>query len=369
MYKETINDAPAQMLRAERTNSDSPWVVSQTWNLIHADNLRSSGESTPNFHLRRKRGELLPFTSWKQVRNKLESIDYGIHTRNISSGWEQRHYGTGNPTLSNGDLISWAGASVGQEKLNSDVIMQAAGARVVNSAWDVLTFAAEASQVVSMFRGLVTKVTNLLNAKPPGTPWGIWLELRYGWRTLAYDINDIEQAFSKIHNQKFSRASAGQSVNWTVATSSTSSIATHNSVIKSTTDYRLNGRGKVVIKGSLPRFQVNILKTAWEVTKLSFVVDWFINIGRLIDALQFSLTTEYQGGYGTFLEAEHIKWMEHTLNPGYMFVDQPKSRATKSASVTMRTPAGVPLIPLISVNIDTFKVFDLVSLLIQALRR
>lgn len=368
MYKESINDKLASSNWEDKALGASTWNVKSVLTDTHADNLRSWGMATPNFNRRKRSGELLPFTQWKQLENKLHSAQINQHVRRISDGLEDRVKGKTVYAFSGGDLLSPSGWTTTHESVNPDVIMQSVGAKASSSGWDVLTFAAEVGQVVNMFTGLITKVTRLLNSKPPGTPWNVWLEARYGWRTLAYDINDIEKAFSKIESKKFTKLSSGQSISWETTSLTNWPAVGGTEHTYSRVEKRLSGRGSVVLKGDLPRFNVNILKTAWEVTRLSFVVDWFVHIGRWIDALTFSMTYDYTAGYGTRYEAEETVWREFTLNPGWSLVKMECSSYRSGVGVT-RGPASIPLVPLISVNLDTFKVFDLVAILIQAIRR
>lgn len=367
MLKSSVNDSSRLEKVWSRSNPSDPWgLVYQEWS-NSPDNITSAGSNTPNFRELKRKGELLPFTPWIQVQNKTKSQEFDL--RYVISGVEY-WYDWKMPSEGSGSILNLQNMNMKRDELNPPLVMQEAASRVVSSGWDVLTFAAEVAQTVDMFLGVLTKVRNLANSKPVGTPWGTWLEARYGWRTLAYDIDDIEKAFSKIQSRKFSTASAGQSINWEENTSDYYNNYEFRQDIYKRVEYNLNARGKVVIKGDLPKINVNILKTAWEVTRLSFVIDWFINVGRLIDALQLSLTLDYRAGFGTRLEVNRHTWREFSnFHPDFVHKSSNTVKSHVWAEGVTREPASISLLPLVSVKLDTFKVFDLVSLLIQSLRR
>lgn len=232
--------------------------------------------------------------------------------------------------------------------------------------WDVLTFAAEMGQTVGMFLGLLTKVTRLIKLKPPEVPWNTWLELRYGWRTLAFEMQDIEKAFSKATGRKFSRASAGQSVSWVTETYTISNLTEFTQHMYSKTEYQMNSRGRIVVVGDLPRFRVDVIKTAWEVTRLSFVLDWFLNVGNWIDSVQFVIGERaYTAGFGSQIEVSYHGWRNFVPGAGYVML-QTKASAYRKALIQRREPASIPLIPLFSLNLDRWKIVDLLALFVQA---
>lgn len=369
MYKESINDTSALMYRAVKANPSASYVVDAFWPVNKQNNLRTSGVATPHFRQKIKKGELLPITEFIQLRNEHKTSEVDIEFKRNSDGWQHRHYGSVLAYESNFG-ISWSAAStLGADKIDNDVLLQRAAAAQVSGDWDVLTFAAEFGQTVAMFKNLLVKVTNILKAKPLGTPWDLWLEARYGWRNLANDMNDIEKAFSEHKKRKFNRTSARSSANWIVTTSGTASITGGQQYLFTETLYSISGRSLVVSVSEPPVFRVNLLKTAWEVTRLSFVIDWFINIGRFIDALQFVLfTRDNTAGVGARIDIDYHGWRTFTADPGWTLLNSTAS--TRSvACIERRSPAGIPIIPLLSVNLDSFKVLDLVALLIQALRK
>jgi len=126
-----------------------------------------------------------------------------------------------------------------------------------------------------------------------------WLEGRYGWRLMAYDLNDINDALIKLQSiapKVFERAYASDKGH-TVSTWSNDNCrilqAFNNTiygdwtyVVGSCTDYKeVNRRaGSIVelVAGGIAF--VDPLVTAWEVIPFSFIADWFLNIGKNIAA-------------------------------------------------------------------------------------
>ena len=64
-YKETINEQYVD--RETHCEAGGPVADYPARGLYRVDNKTSSGVNTPNFHKRKREGELLPFTPWVQT--------------------------------------------------------------------------------------------------------------------------------------------------------------------------------------------------------------------------------------------------------------------------------------------------------------
>lgn len=112
----------------------------------------------------------------------------------------------------------------------------------------------------------------------------LWLQYRYALMPIFYSIEDIKsalKAYKRIYAKYRSKeveeielpfASLGYTFNGNART-------THRCVIK-----RAYAPEDLVDR-LLDILKMNPLATAWELVTLSFVVDWFVNIGDVIDAL------------------------------------------------------------------------------------
>jgi hypothetical protein len=127
-------------------------------------------------------------------------------------------------------------------------------------------------------------------------------------------------------------------------------------------------RGTVVADIEVPKLRINPVATAWEVTKLSFVIDWLFNVGQSIDATTFLFfAKDYRACAGYKFEFE--------LEKAYTLVGTTGSTNNASnigyvsgkASVTKRIPSSVSALPRLKVRMDPWKALDLLTLVAQRL--
>lgn len=125
-----------------------------------------------------------------------------------------------------------------------------------------------------------------------------WLEGRYGWRTLAYDLKDITDAVAKLKSGNWfslERAYAKDEVH-SVDTWSNNLCRIINktgAVFNDWTYVSGSMTGTKTIQrraGCIVEMAVNgiafidPLVTTWEVIPFSFILDWFLNVGKNISA-------------------------------------------------------------------------------------
>jgi hypothetical protein len=114
-----------------------------------------------------------------------------------------------------------------------------------------------------------------------------------------------------------------------------------------------------------PVISIDPIASAWELTKLSFVVDWYINVGQWIAALELELlaskTAAASGIYGTVtrqvvdLDTDWVSGWSGDRTFG----------STISFEVTERWPDTIALTPLRLVNLNAAKILDLVAIIID----
>lgn len=208
------------------------------------------------------------------------------------------------------------------DQLESWLVMEAI-AKARSQAWDVLTFAMEFRKTLELFTKLGQRIDqrrgrieaairrdkrfNAQNLRDPERLlayqkvfFEMWMEYRYGWRILQYDLrsasNAAEQLFGKA---KLERATTKDSVN-RVATSVVSrngcSWMNGNNVhagmnvakftFKMFNEQSAALRVGIGMVGELdsPVYH-DLLVTGWELTKFSFVIDRFIQIGDTLRSI------------------------------------------------------------------------------------
>lgn len=338
--------------------------VVSTASLLTGANLKTTqGADIPNFKRRLKLGELLPFTWFQQFdvwgqASGTYSTSSSSCTTNITPVWIPSE--------------DWP---IYREELEDEAaqrdpypLVQAVASKIYSDGHDTLTFLAELRQVVAMFRGIVPRIAELIRK---GRLDNLWLEGRYGWRTLLYDIEDLNKAIISLNVNRKARAKdrVGTGERWT---------SIHPIQYKSNNvgswevhihdEWEASLRGSMVADFSPSRFQFNPITTAWELTRLSFVVDWIVNIGGYLEAMSFlTLSSEYAAAVGwkvtckRTMEVENLSW-----NAGY--TGSITGEAVCEASYTLRIPASVSKLPQFRLNLDWLKVTDLLALIYQALR-
>lgn len=142
-------------------------------------------------------------------------------------------------------------------------------------------------QFVNDMKAQLEEITNAVSQ--------VWLTYRYGIMPNVYLIQDLVKAHEshdRIYNRwtdadssVFSAASLDLPEGW----SASGEISTvHRAFIKR----RFDASRKVT--RAAKEFSYDLLSTAWELVPLSFVVDWFLNIGDLIRSLAGNNLSSYE---------------------------------------------------------------------------
>jgi hypothetical protein len=331
---------------------------------------RISGWDIPNYHARVRAGELMvhtPFYSFQQ---------YGTTEGNKDQTKVDGSY-TIYTWLSLGQHASYEFWYPSEENVNSlyvapnitDDYVQEAAAKLYTEGHDTLTFLAELHQVKRMFFEVGKRLLTLNKLLPFGLKSlsNDWLQARYGWRTLMYDLEDLNKAIKALSEESRARHS---------------SYAYHKFTVKQSFEYEdepwsfgtryhtwqdsveVNVRGSVTADIDLAMFQIDPLQTVWEITRLSFVLDWFISIGKMLASISFLSQVEtYSASYGIQVTVDRVYDMYTSFNTGYSGTDW--QTGSSWTQVQKRIPCNIPLLPHIRVNLNAAKILDLLALIIQ----
>jgi len=248
--------------------------------------------------------------------------------------------------------------------LDYDYYVQAVAAKIYSNGWDALTFTAELTKTVAMFRGFVGRV--IRQASSPKGLASLWLEGRYGWRTLAYDLIDIDKAIRNLDDgRKRYRDRVGGNTSQYLTTTHTNGAAWGTLTCTAHINRKIGVRGTIVADIEPPRFGFNPVTTAWELITLSFVIDWIVNVGQFLEAMSFlALSRAYVAAGGIMIEDDITQTSSFAkagnVSPGYWSL-QTHAKAT----FIRRIPSAVDPIPLPKLRIGALKVGDLVALLVQ----
>jgi hypothetical protein len=247
--------------------------------------------------------------------------------------------------------------------------VQKAAAAIYSSGWDAATFIAEIGQLRKMLSNVGKKIDNLSQGRSPGELYDLWLEGRYGWRTLMYDIKDLHEVLSRSNERRTRYREAkgftdGGSYNdYTDGTSNDITVRYSTSV-----SWTMNLRGTVVADIDIPDFQFNPVTTAWEVTRLSFVVDWLINVGQALEAASFLLKVKAYKACGGVKVDFNLTGDATKLSHGSNLSATVSGSWNATASFIQRVPMAVSASPRMKLRLDEYKVIDLLALVAQRLR-
>lgn len=261
---------------------------------------------TPGYFTKVKRGEILPV----QDCDSLTSIPIGIRefglswvlsqTRLTACPSGQRRY-----TRAATRVIGWPVAKPSLPKLlDPSVLVPDAIADFRSRIWDMGTFLAEFGKTADLllqagkrFSDRVEQISAIVGKRSGGKRASTstflaefssaWLEARYGWRILAYDIEALQEAYQHLaRDTPHFRGSAKTSESTTTYT---------DWLNVGTTEYRCQFRWKCVTTKEARAFcggthnidlpaRIDPILTAYEVIPYSFVADWFLNIGANLEA-------------------------------------------------------------------------------------
>lgn len=326
------------------------------------------GYDNPNYHERVKRGELLPFTPWRRFYWNMTGVkgvyDYTVtgNIRNyvsVPGAWYEKS--------------GWQITDTGlEQQVASDYnyLVTNAAAKTYGKGFDALTWLAELKDVKRLWRSISDKLLHLKLPKGFSGMTSQWLEYRYGWRQLVNDFNNLNEAIrhAKLQKNRFSERS-GLLQTWQTSTV-TNETWYYLNVTKTVTDkYTLSARGSVVADIEIPAFQFNLLQTGWEVITLSFVVDWFVNVGKTLAAINFLVNARrYAACWGYKLRLDRDWHLVSVSGRNGYVSGSVEQQMVGYGELESRHPCQVPYFPHLVLRMDTFKVFDLIGLISQRLK-
>jgi hypothetical protein len=205
----------------------------------------------------------------------------------------------------------------------------------------------------------------------------LWLETVYGWLPFMMDIQSAVNTVMDCVDKEEGRVLSVHSRDfYNVNTVIPDDIYEVSPPCVGTTSYStrtdVRGKWKAVIRAAdLPgRFGLtNPAAVVWELTTLSFVVDWFIPIGDYLSALDADVRFDHLGGsWGLKRESKYdYQPLKAVINP---WIDTVSGRASAKATYYSREPMNSIPSPKLadlsfSANLGPIRVGSAISLLRQ----
>jgi hypothetical protein len=250
--------------------------------------------------------------------------------------------------------------------------LQSAAAKIYSQGHDTLTFLSELGKTRKMFQQVGGKIVNITRGLSPNKIAKYWLEGRYGWRTLAYDLNDLHHAVTEFDYRRriYSERSGSSYEESETDTQVGSKVDGFNLALYRTSNVTYSLRGSVAALFTPARFSFNPVVTAWELVPFSFVVDWVYDVGTAIEAASFMMTmSKYTASIGykvdydiTFTEvaSSNAQYSDVTGDVSYRYI----------GTVVNRTPTSITnLAPRLTYQrLSNAKLADLAALALVRLK-
>lgn len=362
----------------------------------------------PGYFRAEREGKILPVGPCESKRTFWECIPFTTNAKvwnpNIEGVTEAIAYGVPHRDY----ILQCLGLPVASPTVNSEVLLQEALARAQSDAWDTGTFLAELgktieglttlhSRLARLYQRLFSKAEHRAQSRAisfADAVSEVWLELRYQWRPLVYDIQDAQVALQRYRDGIEGPLCRGWSTSRGGPTTGGTFISRANCAVGGGSSAEIFPDGMVATGGSGMEFiqqtalskaisvegratvgvqvttrvstMLDPVVTAWELVPWSFVLDWFITLGDLITAFSPFATGHFK--YATYSEKTTVVCdvrtttqvrglygpiMEQSITPGSLTFTE----VTYSRKQRIVTPAlGF------NVQLDASKVADLVAL-------
>jgi hypothetical protein len=363
------------------------WALYPTGNVLDYN----VGYDIPGYHKRKASGELLPYTQWLNVRQ--HSIDLeGYLTTNYnksgSSTTTEYFPNDGGPFLFavhegaypyDIGVLNSLDLWLEDKGIDLRLYVQTAASSLYSRGWDALTFLSEFHKTVGLVRSAINRLRDLManfeqyysrlskTVKARQTISALlqqWLEFRYGWRLLLYDIQDINKALKDLKEKSRTRNKqrVGANFSWV---DDMSTYREFGSSIQTYTDVRhvdLSVRGSIIADFMPAEISINPFITLEEVIPYSFVIDWFWNIGQSIAAISFLvLNSQYTSAAGIYCDVRRTGSLD--LQWKTYFSGTWKQEVNQEYTIIKRVPMPVSITPMFNNRFDIPKAVDLLGLL------
>lgn len=274
-----------------------------------------------------------------------------------------------------------------------DIAVKRALADSSNAAFDSLTSLLEAKETLGTLHSIAIRARKYLRkAGYKQLCYDLWkvkrwddailnqyLEIRYGFRPMYYEARGAWDALTAELNRRetsrgFARTSDSSSQvtgRWSYYPGQDAGI-NYDSLTDWSTTVDLSCRAGVLSEID-PRFSKAIIwgfndpiQSMWQATKLSFMIDWVINVGDTIGALSPKLGIKQLASWAT-IERKEVK-VTRTLSIKALYPDESLSWAggfCRTETVTRkRIPnPSVSLLPDINLRFNPLKLVDAVAIL------
>lgn len=247
---------------------------------------------TPGFHKLRDCGEFLPINPFtvETVVETRKPDETGWQNHSLSPPCElAQYYGEYWSTQ------AWELAVPEPSLLIVQSVVNSAAAEAKAAVFDALTFLAEARELHSLTKTVITRVIRVAkivarkSVRSKVAFGSLWLEYRYAWTPLVLSLIDGIDAYNAAVSKgdvlngtsRQSESLSGSSHRIINASDRTTSVT---EVLDGTRTYRGCAYSRVK-STTAARFGFDPLLTTWELVTFSFIMDWFIDVNSYLQAI------------------------------------------------------------------------------------
>lgn len=298
------------------------WVPSTMSTVLKQTSGSYRASKTPNFAKRKKAGELLvPGYYRREDLTGSGSARYAFTTDQVGTCLGYQGLITGLGFVPSREFLTSEIEAF--KSFNGQVLLREALADCL-AQFDALTTLAEAHKTIDMVENVAQRAKALLRQARKGgyqtakAAGNAWLEWRYGWRLLGYDIVSAVEAYQNpirgITITGKSKDSFIDSYTLRKLRSDFGGIWQGLGLIfDQTVDINLQMKARVDARFSASSLNVLVspVTTMWEVIPFSFVFDWFVDVGTALNAWQVKTSSSYVASLSTAYAEKH-----HTLVTG-----------------------------------------------------
>lgn len=195
-----------------------------------------------------------------------------------------------------------------------------------------------------------------------------WLEARYAWRPLIIDAENVVKLLQSDHQMAPRKTFRGLYNEELPSVTEEASLFFNGKTYRGTvtTELRSTVRAGILAQPKMNNSlghelgALNFGSLVWELIPYSFVVGWFVNVSSILDRANFQAAFESLAEWLTFTDTcKQTYTMTHVNDTA---LSSPVT-ITVTKSVKTRDP-GLPVgKPFINIDLDVFKLIDMVALL------
>lgn len=263
-------------------------------------------------------------------------------------------------------------------------VVNSAAAKARSGAWDALTFAGEFRDTYRMFKKAGKALKDWIDYTKRRSPIdttkpllehlsSAWLTYRYGIMPLLYDLEDMRKALDASLEPVRVRERSTLKISDSYSHEKVFEYPGEKHVLRETTTYTHTVRGwglaEVRVQNAIT---LDPVRTAYELTRLSFVLDWFVDYGTYLEAISpFANGDLVSSGYSIQTSAQREISFELVPGPGVTgsFAGLYKTLSINNYSRSPRSPSLPGFYPQLNVKRVTDAAALAYSILIAARRK